>query len=253
MLIIPFFSMSQVKPKLVYNDLQKMNMKGKVKQVFEHDSRNMNSEMVETKQKNFYQFLSNGKLKRKVNFVTRTIVDYTYDRKGRLLIQKSKSPYNEQILNYSYPKDSLVITKTAEGDYISISKNVIKKNNETEILKISDTTQYKGSYTYDKYYRTIKSEGLHYYPSKMDTVKITAVYYKKCLMPIVQSFKSPFFKNILNDRCDIILHTIIKNDGTISEKSEYSYVYDKKKNWIERKTYVGGKLSHSTIRKIKYY
>ena len=71
-------------------------------------------------------------------------------------------------------------------------------------------------------------------------------------MPILQSFKKPFFKNILNDNCDIITHIVLKNDGT-SEQSQYTYIYDKEKNWIERKTYLGGILLKSTKREIKYY
>ena len=252
LLIMPIFSLSQIKPKIVYNDAQRMNLKGDVKEFFEVDYRVENNIITETKKKDFCQFLINGRLQTKVNFVNETVTNFIYDNRDRILSEKSKSNNNELELHYSYPEDSVVVITAKEGNYISISRNIIKKDFELEIKKNSNVTQYIENYTYDKLSRIIKSQGLQYYPNKVDTLKITSVYHKKCLMPILQSFKKPFFRNILNDNCDIITHIVLKNDGT-SEQSQYTYIYDKEKNWIERKTYLGGILLKSTKREIKYY
>ena len=120
LLIMPIFSLSQIKPKIVYNDAQRMNLKGEVKEVFEVDYRVENNIITETKKKDFCQFLINGRLQTKVNFVNETVTNFIYDNRDRILSEKSKSNNNELELQYSYPEDSVVVSTAKEGTYISI-------------------------------------------------------------------------------------------------------------------------------------
>lgn len=249
LLLIPIFPLSQIKTKMVYNDLQRMNLKGKVKEVLETDFKIENNVTVETKKKEFHEFFSNGKLKKKENFSSQNISIFAYDDKERISSQNTENSN----IKYSYPKDSVVNITTNNGNFTYTSKSVFKKNQEIEIKKVLNKTESKAIYNYDKKNRITKSLELHYSPNQVDTIRISSSYYKKCLMPIMQSFEKPFFKNILNNRCDIITHISLKNDGTIHQKHEYTYVYDKRKNWIERKTYSEGTLIKSTIRQIVYY
>ncbi|MBP7174565.1 MAG: hypothetical protein KBA33_10965 [Cloacibacterium sp.] len=248
--LIPFLSFSQIKPKIVYTDLQRMNLKGNVKEVFETDLKIENNQITESKKTQFYQFFLNGRLKSKENFLVETVTSFNYDQKGRITSERTNHKSEKK---YNYPKDSVAITLNKSGDYNSVTKSVFKESNEIEIYKTLDFTEFKQIYTYDSKDRIIKSLGLHYYPDKVDTIEISSTYRRKCLNPVSQAFDKPFFKNVLNKKCDIILHQAINKDGTIIREYVYTYIYDKKKNWIERRTFLEGQHVKSTKREIKYY
>lgn len=251
--LIPLLSFSQIKPKIVYNDLQRMNLKGNVKEVMETDFKIENNLTAKSKKKQFYEFLPGGRLKRIENFLIETVTYFAYDKKGRVTSERTNRTNDKAEKNYTYPNDSVVIRSYKSGEFNSVTKSVLKKNKEIEIYKKLDFTEFKETYTYDSKDRIIKSYGLYYYPDKVDTIKISASYHKKCLNPVSQAFEKPFSKDILNRRCDIIRHQTINKDGIIIREYDYTYIYDKKKNWIERKTYSEGKHINSTKRQITYY
>ena len=54
--LIPFLSFSQIKPKIVYTDLQRMNLKGNVKEVFESDLKIENNQITESGEVGYAHF-----------------------------------------------------------------------------------------------------------------------------------------------------------------------------------------------------
>ena len=246
--VILFGVVSCTKPNLVKNnDLEKENLKGKVKSIIEYKINSNNKPSINR----IYLFNQLGLLTFERNEASedKDSYFYTYENgrvNSRKTITHRKNKQLETMSIYNYSKNYCVIN-TYRNDVLSIK--TIKKY-ENNLLKSNYFYRYdiKGKNPYlnshNKYYYNNKKQLINYetylwkYGTKKEFLdwKETYIYDSKESEPVrkkVYTFDA--FPNKYN-------HYVF----------EYSNKYDEKGNWIE-KVCLDKKNQFTTKRKITYY
>nr|WP_315142378.1 hypothetical protein [uncultured Flavobacterium sp.] len=263
----------QIRNRLNSNDLDRYGLNGKVYEleyreytpILATDSSLSYKLNFEAFIKSHYdiQFNKNGYLTSKKEYFSKDDMlikdrDWSYEYENKKLIKEVKIAAQRQdtsVWNYRYPSKDTVIITSHETYYGDFFYRYVQANSKEVLSTRAKSTQYRkyNVFYYDKNNRMVKSEEF-----AQDTIYSIKIYEYQDLKSKNITFEKYISKGIplfvqsrKFDKENNVVAVFNQNNELYES---FVYVYDKKKNWIERKTFNrSGKFIKLSKRKITYY
>jgi len=261
LLLIPFIGLSQMRERFKSTDWEKYELKGKVKEVLhkEYIPRFSNDTTYTLELYDIVLALLNYKLefnktgnlntltelKLEDSLIASVVWNYKYNSKNRIVQEKRVSlQYSKDtiIWNYQYKGNSITNIQQLDKTYKILYYTYKQKGNVEYLSQTNSDSSYIGKrvFVYDKKNRLIRDED---YENQKTIQHLTVSTYKdngsnKKHRDTITSIKYNYrlyneFE--YNEYGDIIIMKTGSFTDAPSSVNKYTYVYDKKGNWIEKK------------------